>query len=141
MRLILLAVLVATPIQADSLVATHTIRAQTILTVDDFAVVAADIPGALTDPAAAVGLEARVTLYAGRPISASDVGAAALVERNQTVALIFRSGGLSILTEGKALARGGPGDVIKVMNLTSRTTVMGRIGPDGTVAVTSSDEG
>jgi flagellar basal body P-ring formation protein FlgA len=141
MRLLLLALLATTPAQADSLIATHTIRPQTILTSADFAVVDADIPGALTDPAAAIGLEARVTLYAGRPISVDDVGRAAVVERNQTVALIYRSGGLSILTEGKALARGGPGDIIKVMNLTSRTTVMGIIGLDGTVAVTSSVKG
>lgn len=141
MRLVLLAILAASPAKADSLVATQTIRAQTILTAEDFVVVDADIPGTLTDPAAAIGLEARVTLYAGRPISMGDVGAAAVVERNQTVSLIYRSGGLSILTEGKALARGGPGDIIKVMNLSSRTTVMGIIGADGTVAVTSPDKG
>ena len=129
------------PALADALIATHTIRAQTVLTAEDFALVAADIPGALTDPASAVGQEARVTLYAGRPISAADIGAAALVERNQTVALVYRSGGLSILTEGRALARGGPGDVIKVMNLSSRATVTGTINPDGSVAVNFSDEG
>ena len=139
--LVALTLCAATPALADSLIATRTIRAQTVLAAEDFALVEADIPGALTDPAAAIGLEARVTLYAGRPITAAAVGSAALVERNQTVALVYRSGGLSILTEGRALTRGGQGDVIKVMNLTSRTTVMGTIGPDGTVAVNFSDEG
>ena len=139
--LVALILCAATPALADSLIATRTIRAQTVLAAEDLALVEADIPGALTDPEAAIGLEARVTLYAGRPITAAAVGSAALVERNQTVALVYRSGGLSILTEGRALTRGGQGDVIKVMNLTSRTTVMGTIGPDGTVAVTSSDEG
>ena len=129
------------PALADALIATRTIRALSVLAADDFALVEADIPGALTDPVAAIGLEARVSLYAGRPILAADVGAAALVERNQTVALVYRAAGLSILTEGRALTRGGPGDVIKVMNLTSRTTVMGTISSDGTVAVNSSDEG
>lgn len=139
--LVALTLCAATPALADSLIATRTIRAQTVLVAEDLALVEADIPGALTDPAAAIGLEARVTLYAGRPITAAAVGSAALVERNQTVALVYRSGGLSILTEGRALTRGGQGDVIKVMNLTSRTTVMGTIGPDGTVAVNFSDEG
>ena len=82
-----------------------------------------------------------MTLYAGRPITAADLGAAAVVERNQTVSLVYRTGGLSILTEGRALSRGRPGDVIKVMNLASRATVMGTIGADGSVAVNSTDEG
>jgi flagella basal body P-ring formation protein FlgA len=126
---------------ADSIVATRTIRPQTVLSAEDFTLVAADIPGALTDPAALIGLEARVTLYAGRPIVASDVGSAALVERNQTVSLVFRSAGLSILTEGRALTRGGVGDQIKVMNLASRTTVTGTIETDGTVLVNAGNEG
>lgn len=142
MRLLALAVLL-TPLTAlaDSMVATHTIRAQTVLTAEDFTLVDADIPGALTDPQQAIGLEARVTLYAGRPISAADLGSAAMVERNQTVTLIYRSAGLSILTEGRALDRGGVGDVIKVMNLASRTTVTGMIDPDGSVQVNSGNEG
>ena len=131
----------AGPAGADSLVATHTIRAQSVVAVEDFAVVDADIPGALTDPAKAIGLEARITIYAGRPITASDLGAAAVVERNQTVSLVYRSGGLSILTEGRALSRGGAGDVIKVMNLSSHTTVTGTVKVDGTVSVNSADEG
>ena len=78
---------------ADSMVATRTIHAQSVLSVEDIAMVAADIPGALTDPDAALGQEARVTLYAGRPIHAADLGTATLVERNQAVTLIFRTGG------------------------------------------------
>ena len=141
MRLILiLLVMMPHAAMADSMVATHTIRALTVLTAEDFTMVDADIPGALTDPAAAVGQEARVTLYAGRPILAGNLGAAALVQRNQTVALVFRSQGLSILTEGRALTRGSAGDVIKVMNLSSRTTVTGTIAADGSVSVNSTDK-
>ena len=101
----------------------------------------ADIPGALTDPDLAVGQEARIALYAGRAIHAADLGSAALVARNQTVSLIYQTGGVSILTEGRALARGGAGDVIKVMNTASRTTVSGVIGQDGTVSVSSNSKG
>jgi flagellar basal body P-ring formation protein FlgA len=143
MRLLTLIALLGCPIEAaaDSIVATHTIRAQSVLSAEDFTLVDADIPGALTDADAAIGLEARVTLYAGRPITADDLGAAALVERNQTVSLVYRSGGLSILTEGRALTRGGAGDVIKVMNLASHTTVTGTIDIDGSVSVNSTDKG
>lgn len=142
MRLFTLALIfLATPTLADALVATRTIRAQTVLTAEDFAVVDADIPGAVTDPSAAIGQEARVTLYAGRPIGTGDIGAPALVDRNQSVTLVYRSGGLSILTEGRALDRGAAGEVIRVMNAASRATVNGKIAPDGSVIVTAFQEG
>ncbi len=120
---------------ADSLVATRTLPAQTVLQAEDVMLVPAEIPGALTQTSEAVGLEARVAIYAGRPISAGDIGAASILDRNQIVQLAYHSGGLAILTEGRALARGGVGDVIRVMNLVSRNTVSGRISVDGTVVV------
>jgi flagella basal body P-ring formation protein FlgA len=141
MRWVFALLIMPGPAWADSLVATHTIRAQSVIGPDDLIAVEADIPGALTDPAELIGLEAKVTIYAGRPILAKDIGAATVIERNQTVSLVYRSAGLSILTEGRALSRGGAGDVIKVMNLSSRMTVTGTIGADGTVYVTTSGEG
>lgn len=139
MRWLLAVLVLAPPALADSVVATRVIRAQSVVVPEDLAVVDAAIPGALADPAAALGLEARVTLYPGRPVRAADLGPPALVDRNQIVALDFRAGGLSIRAEGRALARGGAGDVIRVMNLASRTTVSGRIRPDGVVDVALSD--
>ncbi|MFA5539025.1 MAG: flagellar basal body P-ring formation chaperone FlgA [Gemmobacter sp.] len=127
--------LLAAPAAADTLVATRTIRAQAVLMPGDIAVVAAGVPGALSDPAQALGQEARVTLYAGRPIRPGDLGPPAMVERNQIVALSYRADGLFIDTEGRALARGGAGEVIRVMNLASRNTVNGRIMPDGRIMV------
>jgi flagella basal body P-ring formation protein FlgA len=125
------------PLQAaaDALIATRTIPAQTVITAEDFTLVAAEIPDALTDSSLAIGQEARVAIYAGRPIRANDLGAMAVVERNQIIPLSFQAGGLAILTEGRALARGAAGDVIAVMNLSSRTKVFGTVRPDGTVRV------
>ncbi|MGO4906716.1 flagellar basal body P-ring formation chaperone FlgA [Pseudorhodobacter sp. W20_MBD10_FR17] len=125
----------ATPMAADSLTATRVIRAKTLLSVADVTVIAATIPGALVAPADAIGLEARVTLYPGRPIRSADVGPPAVVERNQIVTLIYSLGGLGITTEGRALGRGSMGDVIGVMNLSSRKTVVGQLAKDGSVYV------
>jgi flagellar basal body P-ring formation protein FlgA len=127
--------------QADSVVMTRTVRAQSVLTAADMTMVQAAIPGALTDPAPAIGQEARITLYAGRPIRSGDLGAPASVERNQVVSLAYQAGGLEILTEGRALERGGAGDLIRVMNLSSRNTVTGQIDADGLVRVHTSDQG
>ena len=76
MRALALIALVTAPAYADSIVATRTIRAQSVIALEDIAMVAADIPGALSAPELAVGMEARVTLYAGRPVHEADVGAA-----------------------------------------------------------------
>ncbi len=131
--LVLLALV--TPATAESLVATRTIRAKSLVASEDLTLVNADLPGALSDPDLAIGLEARVAIYAGKPVRPGDLGPPTLVERNQLVTLIYQAGGLAISTEGRALARGSDGDAIRVMNLGSRNTVTGRIGPDGAVYV------
>lgn len=123
------------PALGDALVATRTIRARSLVSQDDLTLVSAEIPGALSDPADAVGLEARVSIYPGKPVRLDDLRPPTLVERNQLVSLVYLSGGLAISAEGRALARGSDGDEIRVMNLGSRNTVSGRIGPDGTVYV------
>ncbi len=127
--------LLALPAAAETLVATRTIRAQAIIEPQDLTFAAIATPGALDDPSDVVGMEARVVLYAGRPIRPGDIGPPAIVERNQIVALVFRQGPLTIAAEGRALARGGAGDMIRVMNLASRGTVTGIVDPDGSVSV------
>jgi len=135
MRWMILLVLLGPPVQAETLLAARTIRAQALIGPEDLALSAARVPGALRDPAEALGLEARTTLFAGRPIRSADLGPPALVDRNQIVVLRYAAGPLAITTEGRALARGGAGDVIRVLNLSSRTTVSGRIQTDGIVSV------
>jgi flagella basal body P-ring formation protein FlgA len=135
MRMLLLSLLLAGPALGESVVATRTIPAQSVIGPDDVTLVDAALHGALGDVSLAMGKEARVAIYAGKPVRPADLGPPTLVQRNQLVPLIYRSGGLAITTEGRALARGAEGEVIRIMNLGSRTTVSGRIGPDGAVYV------
>lgn len=139
MRLVLTICLAlcAAPALAETLVATRTIRAQTLITPEDVVHAAIETPGALREAALVIGQEARVALYAGRPIRPGDIGPAAVVERNQIVLLVFDRGGLRITAEGRALGRGAPGEAIRVMNLSSRSTVGGTISADGSVHVSS----
>ena len=131
----ILFLILPTAAMADSVVATRTIKAQSVVQMDDVTLAERAIPNALDNVASAVGQEARISIYAGRPILAADLGPPAVVDRNQIVSLVYQSGALAILTEGRALARGGVGDMIRVMNLASRSTVSGRIAADGTVLV------
>ena len=94
---VLLLLAMAGPAAAESLVATRTIRARTLVLPDDVVLVSTELPGALSDPAAAVGLEAKVAIYPGKPLHPGDLGPPTLVERNQTVTLIYLAGGLAIL--------------------------------------------
>lgn len=130
--LALLLGLVAQAAAADGWTVSRVVRPATVLVAGDLLPVAA-APGALGE--APVGLEARTILYPGRPIRAGDVGPPALIERNALVLLHYRRGGLWISTDGRALGRGAAGERVRVMNLTSRTTVTGRIAADGSVHV------
>ena len=136
---ILLGLALPTQSWAETLVTVRTIRSQAILTPGDLTVIAKTIPGTLDNLEQAVGLETRVVLYAGRPIRPGDVGPPALIDRNQIVTLLYRRGSLLIAAEARAMGRGGVGDSLRVMNLTSRSTVTGIVQADGTVTVGGPD--
>lgn len=136
MRALAMLVLLAAPAAAESVVATRAIPAQTRIGPGDVILVAAEIAGALTSLDAALGQEARVMLYPGRPVRAGDVAPPAAVERNQIVVLRYRSGPLTILAEGRALDRAAQGERIRALNLASRSTVGGTVQADGTIDVT-----
>ena len=139
MRLTLALCCLAAPALADTLVAARTIRGASPIGPADVRVVPGDVPGALSDPAEAVGMEAKVMLYQGRPIRVGDLGPPALVDRNEIVPIRYDVNGLAIVTEGRALTRAAAGERVRVMNLMSRTTVSGTVGADGTVFVNGSD--
>ncbi len=135
-RLALAFLLLAGPAFTDTVVAARTIPAQTTIMPEDILLNGRDIPGGVTNPEDIIGMESRVALFAGRPIRAADVGFPAVVERNQIVQLLYAQNGLMIATEGRALGRAGPGDRIRVMNISSRSTVTAQIGADGIAYVT-----
>lgn len=133
---LLLSLLMPLPLSAEMVVAARTLRAGTAITADDLALVRGTPPaGVVASFEDAVDMEARVTLYAGRPIPLGSLTAPALVERNQLVALVFQQGGLEIRAEGRALGRGAEGESVRIMNLASRSTVNGRVAGPGLVVV------
>lgn len=131
----LFAILLGSSLGAEALVATRTIRANTILTEADVAIDGSLPSNGLTNPKDAIGLEARIVLYSGRPIHIDDLSPPAIVRRNQLVPLIFNNGGLQITTVGRALDRGAVGEIIQVMNVSSRSSLFGVVLPNGAVSV------
>lgn len=124
-----------TATSAESVIAQRNITAHSIIVAEDLATVDADIEGAVASVSLAIGQEAKTTIYAGRPLLIETLTAPALVNRNQIVVLVFQTASLSIVAEGRALQRGAEGDLIRALNLASKTTVSGRIGPDGKLYV------
>lgn len=132
-----LILLCAAPAWADSVVATRSIPPGAVISAEDVTLVAMDIPDALTALKDAIGQIAPSGLNAGRVVRADQITPQLRIQRNAIVALTLRSGALEIQTEGRALAEGGVGDVIDIMNLSSRTRISGRINSDGSVLVTA----
>lgn len=135
MRWLIPLILLPAAAQAESLVALRTLPAQTVVTEADVTLVEAQIDGALTAVAPALGLQVKTTVYAGRPLRPENLGAPALIDRNQSVTLVYAAGGLIILAEGRALARGAEGEVVRAMNLASKATVSGRVDGQGRLVV------
>lgn len=120
----------AAPALAETLVAATTIRGAATIGPDDVALQPGTTPGALSSPVDAVGMEARVNLYPGRPIRAGDLRPPAVIGRNEIVTLQYTAGAISIVTEGRALDRAAEGERLRILNLSSRVTVTAvAIGP------------
>ncbi len=83
----------------------------------------------------AVGMQARKQLRAGQPLKSADLGKPDLVQRDQSVTLIYESVGLYLTIRGKALENGTEGDAVSVMNLQSKRTISGVVTGRGQVTI------
>ena len=135
MRVLIALLLFTTPVLAETVVANGTIRSMALIGPADVRVIEGDTPGAVTDLDAAIGMEARVNLYPGRPIRAGDLRPPAVINRNEIITLQYSANGLLIVTEGRALDRAGVGERLRVLNLASRTTVTATVLEAGTAIV------
>jgi flagella basal body P-ring formation protein FlgA len=83
----------------------------------------------------AAGKEAKRALRAGEFLRNSDLKRPALVAKGATVTMIFESAGIHLTAIGRALAEGGEGDSIAVLNPTSYRQVVAVVTAPGTVRV------
>lgn len=135
MKTLLALLIMASTASADVVTPTRTLRPGSLITEADLTLKSGDHKGMFDRISDVVGQEARVALYAGRPIPFEGIGPPALINRNQIVSLHFQAAGLTISTEGRALERGGVGDRVRIMNLSSRATLFGFVQADGSIKV------
>lgn len=91
----------------------------------------------ITDPDQVIGLAARVPLANGALLSANKLMKPRLVQRSDTVTLIYQVPGVMLSVRGKALDSGSEGDLVDVVNIQSNRTVRGTIVGPGQVRVAS----
>ena len=91
----------------------------------------------ITNPDQALGFAARNPMQPGRPLRAADLMRPELVQRNETVTLLYQVPGITLTVRGKATEGGAEGDVISVLNEQSKRTVQGVVAGPGRVIVST----
>ena len=86
----------------------------------------------------AVGLAARAAMQAGRPLRVADLMKPEVIQRNETVTLVYKVPGIMLTVRGKATEGGAEGDVISVLNEQSKRTVQGVVAGPGRVVISAS---
>src|SRR5713101_8265200 len=95
----------------------------------------AEVGGDVASRDRAVGMQARKQLRAGQALRVADLAKPDLVQRDQSVTLIYEAVGLYLTIRGKALEGGTEGDVVNVLNLQSKRTVSGVVVGRGQVSI------
>jgi flagellar basal body P-ring formation protein FlgA len=85
----------------------------------------------------AVGLAARRPIRTGQLLRDGDLMRPELVQRNETVTIVYGAPGLLLTMRGKALESGAEGDTVSVLNMQSNRTVHGKVSAYGRVDVTT----
>ena len=89
------------------------------------------------NPEQAIGQAARGALQPGRPLRVADLMKPELVQRNETVTLVYEVPGITLTVRGKAAEGGAEGDVISVLNEQSKRTVQGVVVGPGRVVIST----
>lgn len=126
-------------VYGEVLVTTRALARGTTLAGDDLARrrqdLAAAAPGALTDPAQALGRKLRYPLGPGAVLNAGVLEATPVVRRGQSVTIVSGTGGIEVRARGEALGDGGPGQSVRVRNHQTGRVLSGTIEAPGLVRV------
>jgi flagella basal body P-ring formation protein FlgA len=93
------------------------------------------------DPLAAdqaVGLALKRPLRAGQVLRASDAMRPEVVQRNETVTMVYEAPGIVLTMRGKAQEAGAVGDVIGVLNVQTKRVIQATVEGPGRVGIAAS---
>jgi len=89
----------------------------------------------VTDIKQAIGRAARTGLQPGQVLRASDLMKPEIVQRNETVTLVYEVPGIMLTVRARATEGGAEGDTIMVLNEQTKRTVQGIVSGPGRVVV------
>jgi flagellar basal body P-ring formation protein FlgA len=92
---------------------------------------------AIADIHAAAGLAARHALRPGQPLREADLMKPAIVQRNETVTIVYEAPGLTLTLRGQAQDSGALGDTVNVLNVESKRLVQGVVSGPARVTVSA----
>jgi flagella basal body P-ring formation protein FlgA len=92
----------------------------------------------VSDASQAIGFAARNALQPGRPLRSADLMKPELIQRNETVTIVYEVPGIVLTVRGKAVDGGAEGDVISVLNEQTKRTVQGVVIGSGRVSISTS---
>lgn len=125
--------------QTDVVVPAHDIARGAVLTEGDLTTKSIAVTrvsdGILRNASDVAGKEAKRALRTGEFLRNSDLKRPALVAKGSNVTMVFEAPGIHLTAVGRALAEGGEGDSIAVLNPTSYRQVVAVVTAPGTVRV------
>lgn len=92
-------------------------------------------PGALDDAELFIGMQATRSLAAGTVLRRDHLEAVPLVQKGQRVQIVLETAFLRLVAPGECLEGGGSGELVRVLNLSSRQVVNGCVRDPQTVQV------
>lgn len=115
----------------EVVVAAKTIQRHEIISEGDLALEVYDlcnVPSDVAfDPLLVVGMMAKHTIQAGRPVAFSSIQCPPVIARGDPVTLEAMAGGVIVAIPGEALEAGAVGDLIRVKNTSSGAIVRARV--------------
>ena len=129
--------------QAELVVPAHDIARGSVIAESDLATKSVPVlrmnESLVRNLADAAGKEAKRALRAGEFMRMTDLKRPTLVAKGATVTMVFEAPGMSLTAVGRALAEGGEGDSIAVLNPTSYRQVVAVVTAPGMVRVGASN--
>ena len=117
---------------------TRSLKAGEIVKVSDVAIERrpkAELRGDGMPTGEVVGLAARAALRSGQALRTDDLIKPQIVQRNESVTIMYEVPGVALTVRGKALEAGAMGDVVSVLNIQSNRTVQATIIGPGRVTI------
>lgn len=91
----------------------------------------------ILDSETLVGMTPRRMVVNAAPLTDNDISAPQVVQRGQSITMIFNNGTLELTAQGKALENGAKGDIIRVVNANSNRTIQATVSGEKEVRIRS----